>query len=80
MPADLLIGVDMNAARYRAHNREDDIAWIGPPVWTLFRTHRNPIELKRNIVIGHAILSNPFPEPINASLIPKKPMKLIINQ
>jgi len=70
----------VNAARYRTSNREDDISWVGPPVRSLFKTHKIPIELKKNVVIGHAILSNPFVVPLAAALKAKKPMELMINQ
>lgn len=42
--------------------------------------YRNPIELKKNVVIGHAILSNPFTAPLAAALKLKKPMELTINK
>lgn len=74
------LSVDMNAARYRASNREDDISWIGPPVWTLFRRHKNPIELKKDVVVGHAILSNSFPAPLAALLKLNKPIVTTINK
>ena len=48
---------------HTAHAREDDISWVGPPVWKLFR-NRSPIALKKDLVIGHVIMSNPFPSPI----------------
>lgn len=73
------VSLDMNAARYMAHAREDDISWVGPPVWRLFR-NRNPLTLKKDLVVGHVIMANPFPKPISAKLELKKPMELTISK
>jgi hypothetical protein len=66
---------DMNAGRYRALMKEDDLASINKPIKDLFRKGSS-IGLKKNVVIGHTILTNPHPEAISAFLELKKPMDL----
>lgn len=73
------IAIDMNASCYKAHRREDDISWVGPPVWKLFRG-KNPIVLKKELVIGHVIMANPFSLPISVKLELEKDLNLKINQ
>ncbi|OPZ23660.1 MAG: hypothetical protein BWZ03_00428 [bacterium ADurb.BinA186] len=73
------LSLDMNVERYKASRREDDLSWIGPPVWKLFRNN-NPIALKKNLVIGHVIMSNPFSSPISSRLELKKGMELKLNR
>lgn len=71
------LALDMNAARYKAHHREDDISWVGPPVWKLFRGN-DPIALKKDLVIGHLIIANLFPTPASIKLKLDKSLMLKI--
>lgn len=73
------LGLDANAARYRASMREDDISWVGPPVWKLFR-NRKPMALKKDLVIAHVIISNPFAAPLSAKLELSKSLELKISK
>lgn len=73
------VSLDVNAARYLAHAREDDVSWVGPPVWKLFR-NKSPIALKKDLVIGHVIMANPFPSSISTKLLLNKPLELMISQ
>lgn len=73
------VSLDVNTARYKSHNREDDISWLGPPVWKLFR-NANPIVLKKDLVIAHVIMSNPFLSPISSKLELKKSLELKLNR
>jgi hypothetical protein len=73
------LSLDMNVERYKASRREDDLSWIGPPVWELFRNH-NPIALKKDLVIGHVIMSNPFSSSLSSRLELKKGMELKLNR
>ncbi len=76
------LSLDMNVERYKASRREDDLAWIGPPVWKLFRnnSNNNPIALKKDLVIGHVIMSNPFSSSLSSRLELKKGMQLKLNR
>jgi hypothetical protein len=66
---------NINAGRYRAYLKEDDLASLNKPIKGLFRKG-SPIGLKNNLVIGHALLANPHMEAISAFLELKKPMEL----
>lgn len=69
------LAIDMNSGRYRAHNNNDDITYVGKPLWELFRGGK-PIKLRRNTVIGHAILANPHKGQVSARLEILKPILL----
>lgn len=72
------VNVDVNASRYKAHHREGDVSWVGPPVWTLFR-NTVPMSLKKDLVVAHAIIANPFLKPLNIKLTVKNAMQLTLN-
>lgn len=71
------INMDVNAARYQAHHRDDDVSWIERPIQKLFRGN-NPIALKRDLVVGHVIMANPFSSPISVKLNLTKKINLKI--
>lgn len=75
MPA---LAIEVNAGRYKAHHRENDISWVGPPVWNLFRG-REPITLKKDLVVAHAIIANPFSLPLSVNVQLKKSLALKLN-
>ena len=72
------IAIDMNSGNYRAHRFSDDITYVGKPMWELFR-NGNPIKLRRNTVIGHAILANPHNAPVSTKLELLKPIPLSLS-
>jgi len=72
------VALDMNAERYEASRRRDDISWADLPVRQLFRDSP-PIALKRDLVVGHTIIYNPFSSPLAIKLELKKPLNLRIN-
>jgi hypothetical protein len=72
------MALDMNAASYNANHRRDDISWADLPARQLFRDTL-PIALKRDLVVGHTIISNPFSSPVAIKLEMKKPLYLKVN-
>ena len=69
------LAVELNSKRYPAQERADDFSSHGKSLRDLF-VRAQSVTLKRDLVIGHAIISNPFDRVLSIALELKQPMKL----
>lgn len=59
------IAMSINTNLYRAFMEKDDLTYTGRAIPAMFR-NTDPVELKKNLTIGHAILFNPHNEAVGA--------------
>lgn len=72
------VSVDMNTTGYRANRSDDDITSVNKTYSSMF-LEGDPLKLLGNIVIGHAVITNPHSTSIFPSFDLKKPMYLKLN-
>ena len=72
------VSLDVNSGNYWAYRKADDVMSMNRRLWELFKAG-SPISLKKNIVLGHTIMANPYPEPLSAKLELKKPLELAMS-
>lgn len=72
------ISLAVNSNRYRTHKKHDDLTAVYYDITTLFKVE-DGLKLKKDLVVAHAILSNPFLEPVSASLQLTEPLEIVIN-
>lgn len=72
------VSLAVNSNRYRTHRKPDDITAVYTDMNTLFKVD-GELKLKKDLVVAHAILSNPFLEPVSAVLQLTQPIEIMFN-
>jgi len=73
------VSIDMNSSRYKSNRSDDDITSINK-VNSMIILEGKHLRLGGNIVVGHAIITNPHAIPVSTLLALKKPMYFKLNE
>lgn len=72
------VSLAVNSKRYKTHRKHDDLTAVYYEVTNLFRLDPG-LKLKKDLVIAHAILSNPFIAPVSTVLKLDQPIEIMLN-